>query len=140
MATGCSTTKTGATAADSTKKETSDVSFEYSAMTRGSFKKVIVKQDSIISSTGRDMQGATAKKLSSADWNTLLGMLKKIKPQDLPNLEVPSKKHQFDGALAATLQVVTQGTAYQTPTFDHGNPPAEVKDLTDKILALSDLK
>ncbi len=140
MATGCSTTKTGAAANNATQKETSYVSFEYSAITRGSFKKVIVKQDSIISATGRDMQGATAKKLSSADWNTLLAMLKKINLQNLPNVEVPSKKHQFDGALGATLQIITQGTAYQTPTFDHGNPPAEVKDLTDKILALSDLK
>jgi PBP1b-binding outer membrane lipoprotein LpoB len=139
MATGCSTTKTGSTA-DAKQKETSEVSFEYSAMTRGTYRKVIVKKDSVITATERDMKNVTAKKLSTADWNTLTALLKKIKPQDLPNLKAPSTKHQFDGALAANLQVITQGTAYQSVTFDHGNPPAEIKELTEKILSLSDLK
>ncbi|TRW22234.1 hypothetical protein FMM05_18790 [Flavobacterium zepuense] len=136
LVTGCSTSKTSASA---DKKASEDVSFEYSAMTRGAFKKVIVKKDTIVTVTDRAMKTATTKALSNADWNSLVAASKKVKAESLETLEVPSKKHQFDGALAANLQIIKGGTTYQSATFDDGNPPAEIKELVEKIIALSDL-
>lgn len=137
IAVGCSTSKTTAQGA---KKAADDVSFEYSAMTRGVYKKVIVKQDTIITITDRAMKNVASKPVSTADWKTLMALYKKVKPEKLETLVPPSKKHQFDGALAANLKIITKGNTYQSSTFDHGNPPAEIKELTDKIIALSDLE
>jgi len=136
LVTGCSSSKTSASA---DKKASADISFEYSAMTRGSFKKVIVKQDTIVTVTDRAMKTATSKALSTADWNSLVSASRKVKVESLETLEVPSKKHQFDGALAANLQIIKGGTTYQSATFDDGNPPAEIKELVEKIITLSDL-
>lgn len=138
IATACSTTTK--TTGNTALKEGAGVSFEYTAMTRGAYKKVIVKQDSVITIKDRAMKEVSTKKLSSANWNELVTLLKNVDKAGLQTLTPPSTKHQFDGALAAHLQIIDNGTTYQTSTFDHGTPPAQIKELTDKIVALSDLK
>lgn len=134
--TACKTGSASATA-DSTGAGTS---FEYEAMTRGSFKKVIVTRDSVVTIMDRDMKEVITKKLSSADWNALLKDTKTIDLANILNLKSPTNKRQYDGALIGSLKVIKGGTTYQSSGFDHGAPPVEIEALVNRIIAVSDLQ
>jgi len=62
--------------------------------------------------------------------------LSEIDIKEIENLIPPSTKHQHDGAAGATLIVTFEGKTYRVPTFDHGNPPIEIKSIVEKIMAL----
>ena len=120
------------------KKESENISFEYEANTRGAYLKRLVKQDTAIAIKtrgGLPVQNTLAKN----DWNSLLTLLSKVDVTKIPELKAPSDKRAYDGAMMAELKVIYKDKTYQTPTFDHGNPPAEIKDLVNKILEVSDL-
>ncbi|RZJ52774.1 MAG: hypothetical protein EOO45_31650 [Flavobacterium sp.] len=117
-----------------------NVSFEYSALTRGSFKKVMVSSTEIATANGRDKADMTTKKTTPQEWKKVYDAYKAVKnPQGIGELEAPTKKHQYDGALAATLTIKTADGEYSTMSFDHGTPPAEIKGLVESIIAVSNL-
>jgi len=136
VATGCSTAKKSAL-----KEEDNNVFFTYTAITRGSNNKVVVKEGSVETTQSRLEGQPITEKLSDADWKAVKEAYSKVtvKDEELVNIIPPSKKHQFDGALIANLQVTHGDKSFGTSSFDHGNPPAEIKALVDKIIALSDL-
>lgn len=134
LAAGCGAKKTSAP-----EKNADVVSFEYEAMTRGNYKKVIVTQDSIITIKDYKMEDVVKNTTTTAEWNTLMDALAKVDLEGMETITPPSKKHQFDGALAAYLKVIKSGETYRSATFDHGNPPAELKTIVDKIVAISDM-
>lgn len=134
LATGCGAKKTSAP-----EKPAGVVSFEYEALTRGNYKKVIVTQDSIITIKDHEMKDVVKNSTSTAEWNTLMEALNKVNLEGMKEIVPPSKKHQFDGALAAHLKVIKDDETYRSATFDHGNPPAELKTIVDKIVAISDM-
>lgn len=128
MAKGCTSSEL--------KKESENISFEYEANTRGNYLKRLVKQDTIFAIKtrgGLPMQ----KELSTSDWNSLLTLLSKVDVANIPNLKAPSEKRFHDGAMIASLKVIYKDKTYQTTDFDHGNPPAEIKDLVNKVLEVS---
>ena len=120
------------------KKESENISFEYDAHTRGGYKKVIAKQDTVFSITKRGGE-AVYKKLSKSDWNSLLNLLSKVDAEKMKDLKAPSEKRFYDGAMIAGLKVIYKDKTYESTSFDHGNPPAEIKDLVNKILEVSDI-
>lgn len=122
------------------KKDSAAISLEYEAITRGNYKKVIVKQDTVITIKDRDMNDVVTLPLSKSDWNSVLQSLEKVNLDQLDKLEAPSKKHQFDGAPLANLKIIKGDKTYQSVTFDHGNPPVEIKEVVEKMLAESDFK
>lgn len=122
------------------KSENSKMAFEYEAMTRGVYNKIIVTQDSIITIKDREKKNTVAKLTKKADWDFLITSIKKIHPEELGNLKAPSNKNFVDAALAANLKVISNGVAVSSPNFDHGNPPAEIKELVNRLIAISDLK
>ena len=63
--------------------------------------------------------------------------LETIELETLSELEPPSKKHQFDGAEIASLEVITNNSSYKTPAFDHGNPPKEISAIVELIISLT---
>ncbi|MGQ2983721.1 hypothetical protein [Flavobacterium sp.] len=131
MVLGCSSSKS------SSKMAGKQITFEYKAYTRGSNLSYVVTRDSIVHKESMMGEVTTYKdKTDSAEWDDLLAATEKISLEKMEIFEVPSKKHQFDGALAATLKVIVDGKEYQTATFDHGNPPAEIKDLVNDITGL----
>ena len=132
---GCASKKTTA----AMQKNIDLVSFEYEAMTRGNFKKVIVTQDSIITIKDRDMRDVVKNTISKTDWESMVKALDKVNLESIETLEPPSKKHQYDGALAAYLLVTKTENSYRSSTFDHGAPPVALKPLVDKIIEVSDL-
>lgn len=120
------------------KKESENISFEYEANTRGSYRKVIAKQDTVYTIKSRGGE-AVEKKLSKGDWNSLLNLLSKVDAEKIKDLKAPSEKRFYDGAMIADLKVIYKDKTYESSSFDHGNPPAEIKDLVNKILEVSDL-
>lgn len=139
IATGC---KCKQTSAEAKKLAQSTVKYEYKAYTRGSVLEIILDKNSAHAGRGNgigDMDGPILT-MTPEKWSALLNETAKIDLNKLETLEVPSKKHQFDGAMAANLKITVDGKEYQTATFDHGNPPAEIKPLVDKIIEISELE
>ena len=126
--------------ASALKKESDKISFEYEAITRGSYKKVIVKQDTVITIKDRDLKDVVTAGLKNGEWNSLLKSLEGVNLEGLNEIKVPSVKHQVDAAPIANLKVIRGNKTYQSKSFDHGNPPQEIKDVVDKIMAASDFK
>ncbi|AXG73621.1 hypothetical protein DVK85_05000 [Flavobacterium arcticum] len=126
-------------ASSALKKESEYIAFEYEAMTRGAYKKVIVKQDTVITLNSRDTAPITTG-LKKGDWNKLLSALQKVDLDKISELKPPSTRSHVDAALAANLKVIRKDKTYQSNGFDHGNPPAEIKVLVEEILAVSALE
>ncbi|GHB62743.1 hypothetical protein [Persicitalea jodogahamensis] len=66
-------------------------------------------------------------------WKELKGQILDLPLTALDKVTVLSKKHQFDGALAASLTITTPDSTYTSPTFDHNAPPAELKAIVDRL-------
>ncbi len=74
------------------------------------------------------------KKLSAEDWNELMKICAVIKLQELSKFKFISRKRTKNAAaLQATIEVVTAERKYQSPTFDHNNPPKELVALVNKL-------
>lgn len=113
---------------------------KYTAITRGSNKGVIITSKTIdVIQTRLSAESASVSKtISKADWDELVAMAQEIDPEKkMGSFEAPSKKHQFDGAMAANLIISAGNTHYSSVTFDDGNPPAEIAELVNKVIALS---
>ena len=134
-AVSCSSTKNAPLA-----KNADLVSFEYEAITRGAYKKVTVDQDSIITIKDRDMKEVFKRELSKADWDVLVAALDKVNLDTIETLEPPSTRSHVDAAMAATLRVIKKDKTYSSNSFDHGNPPAAIKELVTAIIRMSDLR
>lgn len=139
IATGC---KSQSTSAEAKKLAQSGVAYEYKAYTRGTEISINMQSNEILAYKGRPTNDIAipVKEMPGKDWNTLLAETARLNLDKLETLEPPSKKHQFDGAMAATLKITADGKTYTTQTFDHGNPPAEIKALVKKIIEISELE
>jgi len=80
--------------------------------------------------------GEKKQTLSKADIKFFRDQLEKIEKKSLEKIQAPSKKHQFDGAPSAQFIVTYNGKKYYIPTFDHGNPPKELKAMIERIMEL----
>lgn len=125
--------------ASALKKESDKISLEYEAITRGSYKKVIVKQDTVITIKDRAMDNVVTKPLRNGEWNSMLKSLETVNLDGLSEIKPPSVMHQVDGAPIANLKVIRGNKTYQSSSFDHGNPPQEIKDVVEKMITASDL-
>lgn len=137
---GCSSAKKTKEPELTLQQKNENVLFEYTAMTRGAYKKATVSSYEVVTVKDRDGKDAVSKKLTAEEWKTLYDAYKGIaNVEQISALEAPSVKHQYDGALAAMLAITVGDSIYQTTSFDHGNPPEQVKPLVDAIVKLSGL-
>ncbi len=117
------------------------ITIEYKAITRGVEKSVVIsKGESLTTDSyggGEEVKGG--RSVNDSEWKLLQDEVNIIDLTTLQNITPPSTKHQFDGALAAYIKIITSKGTYQTATFDHGNPPAELKPLIEAIINLSRL-
>lgn len=130
---GCSSTKNRK---DTQLKSGGDVSFEYEAMTRGSYLKIIAKQDTLITINDRQMKNVATTPLKKEEWAAMLAEFESIKKNNIHigSLESPTNRRQYDGALIAHLQIINGNKTDRSNSFDHGDPPAEIKGLVDRML------
>jgi hypothetical protein len=111
---------------------------EYTANTRGFYQKITVQDHKLLIT--KDRAGKEAPQsitISKSDWEALVMDFQDIDLEGLPTLKSPSEKRFYDGAAIASFKITYKGKTYQTENFDHGNPPAEIEKLVEKINALA---
>jgi uncharacterized lipoprotein YajG len=128
---GCSSSKSGSSLSGK------EVVFEYNAYTLGSSVNYVVTKD--LKKQKEVLQGEVTNYKNPVDtdeWDDLLIATEKVDLEKLAGIEVPSTNYQSDGAMAATLKITIDGKTYQSPTFDHDNPPAAIKEIINDIIIL----
>jgi hypothetical protein len=110
-----------------------DTVIEYSAMSRGFYLTVVVKDENVTVTQQRKGEPKTTK-LSQDDLKAIADMVKEIDLEGVPDLKAPTEKRFYDGAAIANLKITRNGEVYETQGFDHGDPPAAVKKLVDKLM------
>lgn len=136
MAFGC---KSKQPAGTDSKAETPsrEIVLEYEAMTRGHYRKVVITKTETVTAESREAGGELKMATAAADWKTLLGLVDGIDLAKVETLRAPSNKNHVDAALAATLKITKGNKVYQSTVFDHGNPPAQLKALIEKMIAIA---
>ncbi|MDO6760539.1 hypothetical protein Q4566_10045 [Tamlana sp. 2_MG-2023] len=113
------------------------ITFEYTATTRGSYQKISVIENMVVVSKKRGKPGSPVV-LEASEWKKLLSILEPIPLKDLNTIKAPSQDFAFDGAAKATLKITSNEKTYETPPFDHGNPPKELETLVKELLSISE--
>ncbi len=109
---------------------------EYKASTRGFYFACTIHDQKLITITERGGK-ETETPLTKVEVQNLATAFEEINLEQLENLEAPSEKRKYDGAPHATLRISKDGKLFQTNSFDHGNPPKEIKKFIDLMLKYS---
>ena len=117
------------------KIEASTVTYE--AFSRGYFLRVEIQGSKIKVLRERETAGEE-RVLSNSDYEKLSERFQKLDLNKLADYKGPTEKRFYDGAAIANLTVNYQGKTYKTPDFDHGNPPAEIAEFINKIVAFTE--
>jgi hypothetical protein len=110
---------------------------EYTANSRGSHILVRITEQFINYKLNRNDE-LIAIPNTKENWDELMMLVSKVDIETIPNLEAPSKAHQYDGAAHANFTVYKEkGTnELQTPTFDAGNPNKAIAPVIEKMMSL----
>lgn len=122
---------------DNNKMAQDSFSIEYTAITRGVYKKIIL-ENKTISVQNSHSGDPLVKPCKDEDWKTLLQAISELNLKNMSALEAPSKAHQYDGAQAVTFSITKEGNTYQVPTFDAGNPNKEIAPLIELVLNIAE--
>ncbi|MBQ4820006.1 DUF4377 domain-containing protein [Aquimarina sp. MMG016] len=129
-------TKTIAQNIASTQNEPKSI--VYNAFSRGYFITAEINKSAIKKFKDRNLQDFDSKKCNKKDWDNILSHIKKIDIKNISELKAPSEKRTFDGAAHAQLKIIVGDQTYTSSSFDHGNPPEEIKALVNTILSLAE--
>ena len=113
-------------------------SVQYEAISRGLFYKTQIVEGQITVQRTRSETDIEKIACKSADWKQLKAIVAEIDPTLIGELKAPSAKSHYDAAAIASLTVQVDGKTYTSNSFDHGNPPKELKPLVDYVLQLSE--
>lgn len=121
--------------ASAKKTNLADAEIKYRAVTRGRHMDVIYRHDTLFWSYGHGMAIAGRNKtLSSEEKDELFRLLAKVNLANLKDLKAPTDARLYDGAMIANIKVVTKDSTYESSSFDHGKPPAEIADFVSQFL------
>lgn len=123
IGTGCSSQK---------KTDMTSTVIEYSAMSRGSYKKIVVQNQLVSVTRGRDAQ-EVENKIDDAKWKQIVAEFEKISLESIPTLKAPTEKRFHDGAAIGNLKITQNQKKYQTQGFDNGFPPKEIEKLVNLL-------
>ncbi len=115
------------------KADMKSTQIEYSAVSRGLYKKILVQNKTVSVTNGRGTE-AVESKIDIAKWNTIVAEFGKINLDNIPNLKAPTEKRFYDGAAIGNLKVTTNGKTYETKGFDNGFPPKEIEKLVNLLV------
>lgn len=116
------------------KQDMETAVIEYVANSRGFYQKITIQNQTIsISKDRSDNKQPIVKKITDADWKELADSFKTITLDRLATLKAPTEKRFYDGAAIAHLKIIYKDKTYETPAFDHGFPPAEIKKIITQI-------
>jgi len=117
-------------------QKTSDMTstqMEYSAVSRGLYKLVIVQNKTVSVTNGKNTQPIVTN-LSDAKWKEIVAEFSKINLESIPTLKGPTEKRFYDGAAIGNLKIVQNQKIYETPGFDNGYPPKEIEKLVNLLV------
>ena len=120
----------------SAQVSTTNILIKYEAYTRGSFIEITTVLNTISLNSN---EGLKEFELSKKQKEEILKNLNEVDLINLKNFTPPSTKSYADAALQATLSISNNGETYKTQTFDHGNPPKELKPLIDFLFKIVEL-
>ena len=72
-------------------------------------------------------------RLAKSELSKLSQLVGRIDLSKINDLEVPSKRYRFDGAMLAVIEVQIGQKVYVSVPFDHDNPPSQLKPLADHL-------
>jgi hypothetical protein len=122
------------TCAGQKKRADSSIKVEYKAYSRGFYQTITVENQMGFVSKRREDK-PVAFQLSTKDWKSLKAMVQELDEALIPNWKAPTEKRLFDGAAIANLKITKQGKTFESQSFDHGHPPAEIEKVVNKILS-----
>jgi hypothetical protein len=122
--TGCSSQK---------KTDMTSTQIEYTAMSRGLYKRILIENKTVSITNGRDAE-ANVSKIDDAKWNKIVAEFEKINLESLPTLKAPTEKRFHDGAAIGNLKIIQNPKTYETPGFDNGFPPKEIEKLVNLLV------
>jgi len=118
------------------KNNQADMTITYSAMTRGSYTKITATENSMTYQLSLNAKPTTVP-IEKKDWDDLMNLLEPLSLKELTTLEAPSKAHQYDGAVGASLSFTLKGEEpYNVPTYDAGNPHEKIAPFVKKFMSL----
>ena len=82
-----------------------ELSFTYTAISRGSYQYININKDSIHLSNDRYLKDIYSFKCDKADWQSLINLKNKLKGITLSELKAPTDKRLYDGAPIAVLNI-----------------------------------
>lgn len=123
LGTGCSSQK---------KADMTATQIEYSAVSRGLYKKITVQNQTVSVTNGRDKE-AVENKIDNAKWNKIVSEFEKINLENIPTLKAPTEKRFYDGAAIGNLKIIQNQKTYETQGFDNGFPPKEIEKLVSLL-------
>lgn len=127
----------GCASQSSLKKQSADVTIAYKAMTRGRQLNIVYKNDTIAANSGSGMAISSSNTaLSATQKEDLFRLLEKVDLDGMQSLKSPTNKRMYDGAMIANITVTVKEKVYESSSFDHGNPPAEIAALVNKLITL----
>ncbi|MGE6356696.1 hypothetical protein ACQKCJ_22730 [Flavobacterium sp. NPDC079362] len=106
---------------------------EYSAVSRGIYKVILVQNKTVSVTNGRNTQ-PTESKISDAKWKQIVAEFSKINLENVPNLKGPTEKRFHDGAAIGNLKIIHNQKTYETAGFDNGYPPKEIEKLVNLLV------
>lgn len=119
------------------QEKISDFSLEYEAVSRSVYQKIEVNKDTFVFIEDRAGKKNSQGKISNKQWKKIVALVNKIKLKQLSSLKAPSENRKFDGAAHAKLKVLYKDDIFESSSFDHGNPPVEIKTLVEYIINIS---
>ena len=124
IGTGCSSQK---------KTDMTGTQIEYTAMSRGLYKRIVVQDQKVSVTNGRDTE-AIVSEIDNAKWNKIVSEFEKINLDSLSALKAPTEKRFYDGAAIGNLKIIQNPKTYETKGFDNGFPPKEIEKLVNLLV------
>ncbi|WP_378186106.1 DUF4377 domain-containing protein [Aquimarina sp. W85] len=114
------------------------ITVAYEAISRGFYLATSITKETIMTTRDQNRKETVSKECSKETWNKILSLIKPIDIKAINALQAPSGKRLFDGAAHAQLKIISIDTSYTSASFDHGEPPAQLKSLVNHILSLGE--
>ena len=105
-------------------------SVELSYRTRGMQQFLYITRDSVEVKINDKISHYKTTKIQ---WKNILKIIQKVRLSSISTLKRPSSKSSHDGALMAQLMVGTNRKEYNSVSFDHDTPPAELVKIIDAM-------
>ncbi|WP_394774050.1 hypothetical protein [Flavobacterium sp.] len=109
---------------------------EYSAVSRGFYKKIIVENKTVSVINGKNTEPVKTK-ISDEKWKQIEAEFAKINIEKIPTLKGPTEKRFYDGAAIGNLKVIQNQKTYETQGFDNGYPPKEIEKLVNLLVGFT---